>query len=992
MQHFQHLTSRCGIGLLFLAVSSLAFAQKKKAKVEAVPATIVQTSTATTATDRMAGYQQRQKLSAASIVNNIKFRGIGPTNMSGRVADIDVNDANPNQFFVAYASGGLWRTDNNGMSFVPLFDNESVMTIGDIAVDWTTNGQTIWVGTGESISSRSSYSGNGIYKTTNGGKTWQHIGLEESHHIGKIVLHPNNPNTAWVAALGHLYSFNKERGMYKTTDGGKTWKQTLYIDDQTGAIDVDIDLSNPSVLYASMWHRERTAWNFVEGGKSSGLYKSTDGGDSWKQINVEGSGFPTGEGNGRIGMSIYAKNSNILYAFLDNQNRRKEDVTKTPTGLTTKTLRTLSKDDFLKLSDNELNEYLDQTNFPEKHTAKKLKEQVAADKLKVSDLYQFVAGANDEMINTPVIGAEIYRSDDAGKTWKRTHDDYIDAVYTYGYVFGQVFISPDNPDRIITYGVPVLESTDAGKTWKSIDGDKVHADQHYIWFNPKNPNHIILGNDGGVYLTYDSGKNWQHLNSTPVGQFYAIGVDMEKPYNVYGGLQDNGVWWGTSQPGEELRPWKSLFGGDGMQVQVDWRDNSTVYTGSQFGFYARLNKNNTGFGNSKRLQMPATEIGEAKTRFNWQSPIVLSRHNQDIVYFGSNKFNRSLDKGETFQTLSGDLTKGSKEGDVPYGTLTTIAESPKRFGLLYVGSDDGLIHVSKDGGYSWTKISDKLPQNLWVSRVAASNHNEGTVYASLNGYRNDDFKAYLYVSTDYGQNWQTIGADLPAEPINVVQEDPKNANIIYVGTDHGVYISINKGQSFMSMNGGLPAAPVHDLLVHPRDNELVVGTHGRSIYVADVSLVQQLTDSTMTKDMVVFPLKPLNYSPTWGRMFDKYAEPRVQKYDIAYMAKTPTKATIKVLTDKGLAIRTLTDDAETGFNFVTFDLTIDATAKTDYEKYLNDVKRKDEKAITLEAADDKKIYLRAGKYKVLVETATGSKAEQTLEIKAAERRPSRRGN
>jgi hypothetical protein len=371
---------------------------------------------------------------------------------------------------------------------------------------------------------------------------------------------------------------------------------------------------------------------------------------------------------------------------------------------------------------------------------------------------------------------------------------------------------------------------------------------------------------------------------------------------------------------------------------------------------------------------------------------VVSRHNQDIVYFGSNKFHRSLDKGETFQTLSGDLTKGPKEGDVPFGTLTTLDESPKKFGLLYAGSDDGLIQVSKDGGYTWTKVSDALPQNLWISRVVASTHNEAVVYASLNGYRDDIFKPYLYVSTDYGQNWQSIGTDLPAEPINVVREDPKNAAILYVGTDNGVYVSLNQGKTFMRMSGGLPAVAVHDLIVHSRDNELVVGTHGRSIYIGDVSLIQQLADTLINKDIHFFALKPLNYAPNWGRMFDKYSEPRVQKYEIPFYIKASGKSSVKIQTDKGLTLRTLTDDSEAGLNFVDFDLAIDTTAKAEYEKFLNAAKKKDEKEIKLEKADDGKMYIRAGKYRVVVETATGAKAEQMLEIKAPERRSSRRMN
>ncbi|MFN8353028.1 MAG: glycosyl hydrolase [Spirosomataceae bacterium] len=980
--------------LLCCIVTLGAFAQKKKSSqttpTPPAPAAIV----ATNAADRLAGYEKRKQLDAISLVNNVKFRSVGPTVMSGRVADIDVNNTDPTQFFVAYASGGLWKTENNGISFTPLFDNEAVMTLGDVAVDWKTGGKTIWVGTGESISSRSSYSGVGMYKSEDGGKTWQHKGLSDSHHIGEIMLHPTDANTVWVAALGHLYTPNRERGIFKTSDGGKTWKNTLYVDENTGAIDIQIDPTNPKVLYAAMWYKTRRAWNFEEGGKTSGIYKSTDGGDTWKLVSGPGSGFPQGDGNGRIGITVSPSNPNIVYATLDNQARRPEDpaeAQKNANKLTPAKLKALSKEDFLKLDDTQLNEYLDEKRFPEKYTAKTVKDLVKTDKITVTGVVSYTESGDDDANLPPVVECEVYRSDDAGTTWRRTHKDFFQSVFnTYGYVFATIHVSPSNPDKIVIPGFQIIKSEDGGKTFQGINAPNVHADHHVIWMNPKNDKHMILGNDGGLNITYDNGKTWFFANTPAVGQFYAINVDMAKPYNVYGGLQDNGVWYGPSTYrhsyewyAEGAYPFKNIGGGDGMQVAVDTRDNNIVYTGSQFGFYFRLNKTT---GERKFLQIPR-EIGEDKLRWNWQTPILLSRHNQDIVYWCSNKFHRSLDKGETWKTLSGDLTKGAKQGDVPFGTLVTIDESPLHFGLLYVGSDDGLIHSSKDGGYTWTKISDGLPQNFWVSRVVASTHQEATVYCSLNGYRDDHFTAYAYVSTDYGQTWQRIGEDLPAEPINVIKEDPKNPNLLYIGTDHGLYISLNKGKSFMHMAGELPAVPVHDLVVHPRDNEVVLGTHGRSIWIADVSLVQQLTDSLLAKDIHAFALKTQNANPSWGRQFMKYDEPNAIKYDIPFYLKKADKVTVKIQTDKGLVLRTLTDDSETGLNFVNFDMTLDKAVMADYEKYLNEVKRKDEKAIKVELGqDDKQLYIRPGKYKVVIETTGGLKAEQSLEIKGSERR------
>lgn len=991
---FKHLLSL----FLLCSLAFSTFAQKKK-QTNIPSANMPQTNTLApnSGVERMAAFEKRKALAAKSLVNNVKFRSVGPTIMSGRVVDIDVNPENPSEFFVAYASGGLWKTQNNGQSFTPLFDNEAVMTIGDIAVDWKTNGQSIWVGTGESNSSRSSYAGLGVYKTADGGKTWQHLGLSESHHIGRIVLHPTDPNVAWVAVAGHLYTPNAERGIYKTNDGGKTWQQTLFIDQNTGAIWLEADPSNANTLYACMWYKTRKAWDFEESGAASGIYKSTDAGQTWKNISTVSSGFPQGVGNGRIGVAVSPQNPNLIYAVMDNQANRPEDVKETLKNadkLTATKLKAMSIETFLALDDAKINDYLDEKGFPEKYSAKGLKEQVKSQKIKVLDIVTFTDNANDDLFNTPIVGAEVYRSEDGGNSWKRANTDYLDNIYsTYGYYFGNIWVSPSNSNKIVLTAYQLIRSEDSGKTFKSMNADNAHADHHTLWINPKNDQHLILGNDGGINISYDNGKTWFHANTPAVGQFYAVNVDMAKPYNVYGGLQDNGVWTGPSTYKHDMGwysdgeyPYKRLMGGDGMQVAVDTRDNQTVYTGYQFGNYFRINK---ATGEQKYLTMPQ-EMGDIKNRFNWQSPILLSKHNQDIVYFGGNRFFRSMDKGENWKTLSPDLTKGGKQGNVPFGTITTIDESALKFGLLYIGTDDGLVQISKDGGYNWSKVSDGLPQNLWITKVSASNVQESRVYCSLNGYRDDHFVAYVYVSEDYGQTWQNIGQNLPAEPINVVKEDPKNQNILYVGTDHALYISLDRGKNFMQFASNLPATPVHDLVVHPRDNELVVGTHGRSIWIADVSLIQQLSDSVLTKELYVFPLKSQNTSPFWGRIRSKYEEAKPLSYEIAFYQKKAEKTTVKIQTDKGLILKTLQDDAETGLNFASYDLTIDKAAVADYEKYLNDIKKKDDKAVKLEEGQDTKVvYIKAGKYKVIIESASGAKTESTLEIKTTERKSKR---
>ncbi len=936
---------------------------------------------ATPADQRIKSLEQRKALNEKSLVSNLKFRSVGPTVMSGRVVDIEVSPTDPTHFYVAYASGGVYFTNNNGTSFTPVFDNQIVLTIGDIAVDWKRN--IIWVGTGENNSSRSSYSGVGLFKSTDGGKSWEHKGLPESHHIGRIILNPDDANTVWVAALGHLYSPNAERGVYKTTDGGNTWKKILYVDENTGAVDLIIDPRNSKNLYAAMWQKTRRAWNFEEGGKGSGIYTSTDGGETWTQANTPNSGFPNGNGVGRIGLSIFNDGTDhYVYAVLDNQFRREKKADdKKKEGLTKDDLRNMSKADFLKLEKKAIGKFLKQNRFPKKYDVSTVQSMVEQDKIKPNALVEYLEDANSLLFDTPVIGAEVYRSEDEGKTWVKMNEDYIDNVYySYGYYFGQIRVAAHNPHQIFIMGVPVLRSEDGGKNFKSVQGRNVHADHHALWINPDRPGHVILGNDGGVNISYDAGEHWIKCNSIPLGQFYAVAVDMAKPYNIYGGLQDNGVWKGPSTYKQSDSwhnsghyPYKEKMGGDGMQVAIDTRDNNIMYTGYQFGNYYRINQQTD---ETKYIQ-PKHELGERPLRFNWQTPIHLSVHNQDILYLGSNKLHRSFHQGDDFEAISGDLTKGGKKGDVAFGTLTSISESKFQFGLIYVGTDDGLIHVTKNGGATWTKISDNLPQDMWVTRVYASTHDKATVYVSLNGYRWDDFSAYVYKSTDYGATWTKIGTDLPLEPVNVIKEDIDNPNLLYVGTDHGLYISLDKGASFMGMNGGLPDAAVHDLVIHPREKDLVIGTHGRSIYVTNVAYLQQITNEILAKNAHVFELKKLRYSSRWGRSWSKWFAATPPTHPMAVYAKTNGKATISINTKAGLKLQSFSTEIAKGLNFVDYDLTIKADQIEAYQKELN----KDAKSpITLTKADTGQYYIYKGKYTVVMEV-NGERFEEELEVK-----------
>ncbi len=889
-----------------------------------------------------------------SMVKNLKFESIGPAIMSGRVVDLEVNPDNPTEFYVGYASGGLWYTRNNGTSFEPVMDHAETQNIGDIAVDWQ-NG-TIWVGTGEVNSSRSSYAGIGILKSTDKGKTWQNMGLPDSHHISRILLNPKNRDEIVVAVIGHLYTPNKERGIFKSLDGGKTWKHTLFIDEGTGIIDMEMDPNNFNTLYAGAWERERKAWDFKGNGENSGIYKSTDGGDSWTKISTQGSGFPTDSGVGRIGLAVYS--DQIVYAIVDNQGKReKEEEKKDEDELVQKDFEKMDKSAFAGLDNKKLDAYLKDNNFPKKYNADKVKKMVASGEILPVEMSNYLKDANADLFDIPVIGAEVYKTVDGGKTWKKTHDTYIDDLYySYGYYFGRVHVHPKKENEIYIYGVPLLASKDGGKTFKAIDGDNVHADHHDLWINPNADGHLIDGNDGGVNITYDDGKTWIKNNQPEVGQFYAVNVDNQKPYHVYGGLQDNGVWKGPSTYEASTRyqqsgkyPYQSLMGGDGMQVQIDPRGDSILYTGFQFGYYYRINTE-TG---KRKMVKPQHDLGEPPLRFNWQTPILLSHHNKDIFYVGSNKLYRSMNRGDDFEAISEDLTLGGKSGNVPFGTISSIAESPLQFGVLVVGTDDGLVQLSENGGVTWKKISDQLPPNLWVSRVVASSFDKGRIFVALNGYRNDDFKPYLFVSDNLGQTWISISMGLPQSPINVIAEDPSDENVLYVGNDKGVLVSFDKGKNWQNLETGLPKVAVHDLVVQPTAKDLVIGTHGRSIYKMNISDLQKY-NSLKSSSMEILTLKDSKASKYWGEKYSAWGEVNEPKMEIPVFSNKETDADVVIKTENGIEVARHPMHFDTGFNYKTYDLSFTESGLKNYVK-----KNKEQ---TIKKKENGKYYLPKGKY------------------------------
>ncbi len=929
---------------------------------------------ATPAEKRIESAMAKSKSAMNSSYANLKAENIGPTVMSGRVVDLAVNPDAPHEFYVAYASGGLWKTENNGASFMPLFEQEIVMTIGAVDVNWKTG--EVWIGSGEVNSSRSSYSGVGVFYSADWGETWTHKGLNDTHHIGRIIIDSENSDKIYVAALGHLYSQNEERGVFVSTDKGNTWSKTLFVSDKTGVVDLIQDSKNANILYTAAWERDRKAWNFVESGTESGIYKSMDGGSTWDLISDGKNGFPSTEGTGRIGLSIsYDSDDNaVLYALLDNYDRQEKEEKKTD-GLAKDDFKTFSSTAFANLDDDKLDEFLQDNGFPKKYSAKKVKKMVKSGKIKPSDISSYLEDANRLLFDTPVIGASLYRSNDEGKTWKKTHDNLLPRVYnSYGYYFGLVQAAPGNPETVYIAGVPILRSDDGGKTFENIGKDNVHADHHALWINPENNKHIINGNDGGVNISYDSGENYFKCNSPTVGQFYAINVDNAKPYNVYGGLQDNGVWMGSNNYREGISwhqsgqyPYRSIMGGDGMQIAVDTRDNKIVYTGFQFGNYFRINTAT----NDRKFITPKHELGESPYRWNWQTPVMLSSHNQDIFYMGGNKLMRSMNQGDDFVAISPDLTTGGRKGDVAYGTISSISESELRFGLLYTGSDDGMVYRSKDGGASWDKIMKDLPEEFWVSRIIASTHDEATVYLSMNGYRWDNFEALVYRSTDYGDNWERIGTDLPMEPVNVVKEDPHHDEIIYVGTDHGTYISHDYGKQFSLFSADIPKVAVHDIVIHKRDKDLLIGTHGRSIYKADLSPIYDQRSNSDANLVVQSEIKG-RASEGWGNINWRGIMSKADREVYVY-SKNGGNLNVELQTKDGATLKRYNENITSGFSYVTIDFSIDKNKANDLKNFL-------EKASSIEAREDEKMYIEAGEYKYVF-TLNGDKAETTVSLK-----------
>lgn len=863
--------------------------------------------------DIASSFERRSQLAKSSILQNYPIRNVGPVVQGGRVTDLAVNPNNSKEYYVAYASGGVFKTVNNGITFEPVFEKEGALGIGDIALA-PSNTNILYVGTGEKNSSRSSYAGSGMYKSTDAGKSWAGIGLEKTQHISRVVVHPTNPDILWTASLGALYTQGEHRGVYKSINGGMTWTKTLYINDSTGIIDLVINPENPNQLWAASWERTRKAWDFKGNGPGSAIYRSDDGGTTWK---MKTDGFPEGAFVGRIGLDISMSNPNILYALLDNQAEKKEEKKKEE-GLTIARFLSMSKDELQSLENEEFDKFLKKAGYPKKYTSEVVKSEVKAGLYEVKAIANYFGDANEALFNTSVSGAQVYKSVNGGDTWKLMNSYDLEGVYfTYGYYFGEIRVNPTNSDQIYIFGVPLLKSNNSGETFARIDtlGD-VHVDHQTLWIDPKDSKHVLLGNDGGLYQSYDEGANWLHINNVSVGQFYTINIDNAKPYNIYGGLQDNGTLVGSSNSvPNRTKKWERVFGGDGMFVSPDPNNNDIVYTGFQYGNYYRVKRSSNDFVKIT----PKHNIGEPSLRFNWRTPVILSGHNSEIVYIGAQKLYRSLDRGDSWEAVSGDLSKDNPNGNVPYSTITSIAESPFSFNLIYVGTDDGNIQATKNGGGKWELITSGLPTNKWVSSIHASSFDKNIVYATLNGYREDDFKTYVYKSEDQGKTWKSLKSNLPDAVTNVIVQDPVNPKLLYLGNDHGTYVSLNDGQKWELLNGALNAAS-YDMKVHPRENELVIGTHGRSVFVVDVKPLQKLD---VNKTIVVFETKNIFHSERWGKKRYPYLKANKPKSEIRYYVKTAGNVKVEIYQvedDKRELVLVSEVEAESGFNSYMWDM------------------------------------------------------------------------
>ena len=752
-------------------------------------ALFAQQNSPTTGAQKLEAFKKQQDMLQQSPYKNLQWRLTGPDNRSGRSTDVEGITGDPNIIYAAFATGGLWKTTDAGTTWKPIFDKEATQSIGDIALA-PSDKNILYVGTGEANIFRASLPGIGLYKSTDAGNTFKHIGLENTGTIARIIIHPKDPNIVYVAASGNEWTYNKDRGVYQTTDGGKTWKNILFESEKSGCIDLVIDPVDPNILYASFWNRIRRRWSDPVPEDGDYVYKTTDGGKTWKKIV---NGLPDTKLTGRVGIAVAKSNPNVLYAFVDDHNKKRDP------------------------KPNETDSY-------------------------------------ERQVQKVVIGGAIYRSNDKGETWQKQaeiHDFFTPFSGTYGWVFGQVYVDPKDENEVYAFGVSKGMSRDGGKTWQKWEptdttGDWTHGDNHAMWFDEENPDRIVVGNDGGVTLTYNGGVKWENFfDKIPTTQFYTVAYDMKTPFNVFGAVQDEGTMSGNEKnifgekPDSSLRPWRMAPGGEGTQIQIDPANPDIVYSST---YYGRLMK--TDMSKPRRQgvkRMTSFDVGRIDSlRGEWLAATLISKFDNKVIYHGLQHLYKTTDGGETWKMISPDLSYNSEaaKGVYPYliyhQAITAIAEGDEP-GFLVAGTDDGRIWLTTNDGGHWTEITNNLPKNKHVAKLYTSTtRNPPNLYLALNDRRQDNHTTYLYKLGGEGKNWQLISSNLPPSPANAIIEDPDVKDVLYCGTDMGVYMTRDAGKSWVAINGNLPASvSVNDMFIHPKDKKLVIGTYGRGVYILD---------------------------------------------------------------------------------------------------------------------------------------------------------------
>ncbi|MCZ6918139.1 MAG: glycosyl hydrolase [Gemmatimonadetes bacterium] len=794
-------------------------------------------------------------------LQNFHFRQVGPAVSGGRIHDVEALPHDPSTIYLATATGGIWKTTNKGTTWRPIFEGQPVSNFGDLAIA-PSNPDVIWVGTGGQNNRQSTSWGNGVYRSTDAGETWTHLGLDDTRHIGRVRVHPRNPDVAYVAALGNLWAPDPDRGVYKTTNGGRSWQKVLYIDTLTGVVDLVMDPTDPDVLYAAAYQRQRRTWGFNGGGPGSGIYKTTNGGDSWDELT---NGIPSGD-KGRIGLAIAATNGQVLFALIEH------------------------------------------------------------------------AGG----------GRGTYRSENGGASWDRVND--LDARPMY---YSHIFIDPTNEDRVYELATSFYKSEDGGRNFRTMPTNLtydvgVHADYHSLWIDPTDTEHLYLAGDGGLYESWDRGETYIKINNIPIAQFYAIGVDHREPYNIYGGLQDNHSWMGPSATRHWIGiindDWRQIGFGDGMFHQPDPTNTRYEYGGSNGGDIYRLD---TETGDLMTIR-PVPDPGE-QYRFDWAPPILISRHDPRTVYFGGNRLFISHDRGSSWERTDdltknidrdalelmgirgGDITLSRNDGTGSYGELVTVAESPLTPDVLWVGADDGNIQVSQDGGATWREVSRNIrdgPPNAYVSRLLASVSAREVAYATLDAHRDGDFRPYIYRTDDLGNTWTLLTNGLWADgSVNVIKEHPQNPDLLFVGTERAVFVSVNRGAEWTHFKADLPTTLYDDMVIHPRDNDLVLGTHGRSVYVLDdLSALVEWTPQVAAAPAHVFSIRAATIKHFWKdtsyRGQAAYAgENPPDGAIVGYVAQGGADATLEIRNASGDVVRRLDVPASWGqIQRVTWDL------------------------------------------------------------------------